>query len=79
MLFYQNPNSRDWTFDFKEPSNPTVSTRDSSIKWTMNDATCADAAMYECKVGYNGDAPLQTLFGHQNVSARGKHQKPSSV
>ncbi|KAK3779224.1 hypothetical protein RRG08_025562, partial [Elysia crispata] len=65
-----NPNSRDWTFDFKEPSNPTVSTRDSDIKWTMKDATCADSAMYECKVVYNGDAPLQILFGHQNVSAR---------
>ncbi|KAK3735655.1 hypothetical protein RRG08_015659 [Elysia crispata] len=70
MLLYQNPNSRDWTFDVKEPSNPTASTRDSNIKWTMKDATCADAAMYECKVDYNGDAPLQTLFGHQNVSAR---------
>ncbi|KAK3769036.1 hypothetical protein RRG08_025555 [Elysia crispata] len=66
----KNPNSRDWTFDFKEPLNPTVSTRDSNIKWTMKDATCADAAMYECKVGYNGDAPLLTLLGHQNVSAR---------
>ncbi|GFS22284.1 hypothetical protein ElyMa_006947100 [Elysia marginata] len=61
---FVNSGGRDWTFEF---NGTTTSRPDPGIKWTLNDASVADAAVYSCNVTFLDGRQLKTRSGQQEI------------
>ncbi|KAK3796797.1 hypothetical protein RRG08_017809, partial [Elysia crispata] len=66
-----NTTKRKWNFEFNGPDSLTRngSSRSVQINWRIEDATCADAALYMCKINYQ-DESLDYIVINQDIPAR---------
>ena len=45
-----------------------VNSRAINVEWTLHDASCADAGVYECQVGYFIDMrKMEKTYGQQHI------------